>query len=615
MRTLLICQIGGLVLSCNLWAQPASSTNESKNLTRGEIDRLYDEAHFQNLSPDSLIVLGKYILQSSKSSSYTLGKVRGMVLVGSGYLFINKLDSASNYLLQGIAESRQTKQGMLEEGIAQNYMGSVYFRLNNYEASLKNFRDAEIIFRNHNNFNFLSLALSNQGTCLGAQGDYTQALGLFLEALRLTENPTVPASRRAAALSNISLVYNRMGNKKEALDYAFKALQIDRETNNQTGISQSYNAIAGIYNLRDEYDSAIYYYQLAIDNAVPGNPAFQPIVARSLQNMSSIYSRQKKYQQAIVLINESQRMRKIMGEEYQIETFMNIIASNHFKLSNYDSAIYYARKALNLSKKWKVKEGIRSAYLHLQQSNYAKKRYDSAYFFQSLRFAYQDSIYNESNRIKFDNLRMELATLDKQREIEILQKERELEESKNFNLKVTLVFSLFSFTLVLLSLVLTYRNRQKRQRLKTLEMQAAIDEKNKELHQHAMRMISMTNGITEIENSLKQVKVDSPSGSKDVQGILKAIKLNRVMDKEWDNFDNYFGQAYHSFYENLDQRNHGLSITEKRLAGLIKMNMTNGEIAGILNIEYNSVKMAKYRLKKKLGLSDEQDINVYLTSF
>lgn len=55
-----------------------------------------------------------------------------------------------------------------------------------------------------------------------------------------------------------------------------------------------------------------------------------------------------------------------------------------------------------------------------------------------------------------------------------------------------------------------------------------------------------------------------------------------------------------------------MSISEKRLAGLIRMDLTNREIAGILSIEDSSVKTAKHRLKKKLALTDEQNLYQFL---
>jgi DNA-binding CsgD family transcriptional regulator len=90
--------------------------------------------------------------------------------------------------------------------------------------------------------------------------------------------------------------------------------------------------------------------------------------------------------------------------------------------------------------------------------------------------------------------------------------------------------------------------------------------------------------------------------------------VNKTLEKEWENFNEYFGSVHGAFYEKINTKFPELSTSEKRLASLIKMNLTNREIASILNIESASVKMAKYRLKKKLNLEEEVDIQSFLQS-
>jgi DNA-binding NarL/FixJ family response regulator len=47
------------------------------------------------------------------------------------------------------------------------------------------------------------------------------------------------------------------------------------------------------------------------------------------------------------------------------------------------------------------------------------------------------------------------------------------------------------------------------------------------------------------------------------------------------------------------------------MCALIKMGHENREIATLLNIEVASVKMAKYRLKKKLMVDESDDLTTY----
>jgi len=45
---------------------------------------------------------------------------------------------------------------------------------------------------------------------------------------------------------------------------------------------------------------------------------------------------------------------------------------------------------------------------------------------------------------------------------------------------------------------------------------------------------------------------------------------------------------------------------------LIKLNMNSKEMASVLNISPNSIKSARYRLKKKLELSPEADLEGFI---
>jgi len=68
----------------------------------------------------------------------------------------------------------------------------------------------------------------------------------------------------------------------------------------------------------------------------------------------------------------------------------------------------------------------------------------------------------------------------------------------------------------------------------------------------------------------------------------------------------------HEFYLNLDKKVGGLSANDKQLCGMIRLNMSNKEVATIKNISVKSAKMSRYRLRKKLGLKPEEDVVEFL---
>ncbi|MBK9290226.1 MAG: inorganic phosphate transporter [Bacteroidetes bacterium] len=71
-------------------------------------------------------------------------------------------------------------------------------------------------------------------------------------------------------------------------------------------------------------------------------------------------------------------------------------------------------------------------------------------------------------------------------------------------------------------------------------------------------------------------------------------------------------QTNRDFVERLEKNFPDLSPQEKRLALLIRVGMSNKEIATMLNIAPKSVEVFKYRLKKRLGIAAEQSVNDFI---
>ncbi len=83
-------------------------------------------------------------------------------------------------------------------------------------------------------------------------------------------------------------------------------------------------------------------------------------------------------------------------------------------------------------------------------------------------------------------------------------------------------------------------------------------------------------------------------------------------DSTWKEFHDQFDKVHPGFYEKLAELNVELTTNDLRYCSLIRMNMNAKEIAGILNISPDTVRIARYRLKKKLGLSAEQRLTPFV---
>ena len=93
------------------------------------------------------------------------------------------------------------------------------------------------------------------------------------------------------------------------------------------------------------------------------------------------------------------------------------------------------------------------------------------------------------------------------------------------------------------------------------------------------------------------------------------INNDQLDDEEWDQFGKEFSSIHQEWMDKLKSQYGDFSTTEWRLISLMKMNLSSKNIANILRISTNGVKKARYRLRKKMDLTSELDLQDYLISY
>jgi DNA-binding CsgD family transcriptional regulator len=94
--------------------------------------------------------------------------------------------------------------------------------------------------------------------------------------------------------------------------------------------------------------------------------------------------------------------------------------------------------------------------------------------------------------------------------------------------------------------------------------------------------------------------------------IKKTIKINAINKQEWKAFETNLNQIHNEFIINLSKKYANLTSKDIKLCVLLKMNLTSKEIAPIMNITFRGVELQRYRLRKKLGISQDENLNKFL---
>ena len=95
-------------------------------------------------------------------------------------------------------------------------------------------------------------------------------------------------------------------------------------------------------------------------------------------------------------------------------------------------------------------------------------------------------------------------------------------------------------------------------------------------------------------------------------------KVNRNIDSvinsgsNYKSFENQFVHVYPDFHKSLLSLHPLLSTTDLRLCSYIRMNQSSNEIAQLTGVSIRTVESQRYRLRKKIGIGKEGDLNGYL---
>jgi DNA-binding CsgD family transcriptional regulator len=140
-----------------------------------------------------------------------------------------------------------------------------------------------------------------------------------------------------------------------------------------------------------------------------------------------------------------------------------------------------------------------------------------------------------------------------------------------------------------------------------------LEYKNKELTTNVIYLLKKNEFIASIAQRLNEVLGKlSEEDARILKGIIKELN-NTVEDDTWVEFEVRFKEVHSNFYTRLSNQFPDLTAQELRLCAFLKLNMTNKEIAAITYQSTESLKTARYRLRKKLEIDRDENLVAFLT--
>jgi DNA-binding response OmpR family regulator/DNA-binding CsgD family transcriptional regulator len=145
------------------------------------------------------------------------------------------------------------------------------------------------------------------------------------------------------------------------------------------------------------------------------------------------------------------------------------------------------------------------------------------------------------------------------------------------------------------------------------KLQTEIEFKNKELTAKAMFLIQKDEMILNLKTQLTDlVRNTSTELNTKINTLIKNLEINQK-ENVWKEFELHFEQVHEEFYGNLMSKFPELTMNEKKLCAFIRLNMSTKEICAITHQNLKTIEVARTRLRQKLGLMRDENLNSFIS--
>ena len=414
-------------------------------------------------------------------------------------------------------------------------------------------------------------------------------------------------------------------NEKKTFSYLNKAKLYASSLKNDQLNAEINIGYGTLYIREQKYDSAIYHLEQAL-----------PIVEKMVTT-SKLCETLIKLGRSYRYLGKNDTSIEYLDKAYKISKNSN----NYFYVGR--SSYYLAQIAFDNNNKKEAFNRINEAIEHqeftgdikmkLETYNFLSSYYkdqnivDSALYYNQLAYNLKDTINERQNLAEIKNIEWYYKLNKKQQVIDNLKEKQLVLEQKQkaeeiakiwfwtaLAILITLCISLFFFFKNRISLINKERLLVK---IKSEKQKIELEQRNKELVAHTMQIYSKSSTILEIKkniNDLKSKYVNSkePNLIKDMQRLNFILDNNIRLDEEWEKLKIHFKEIHKGFYEKLKNKNNSLTQYDLKICTFIYLGFDTKKIAQILNIDYQSLRTQRYRMRKKMNLKTEENLEEYI---
>lgn len=433
-----------------------------------------------------------------------------------------------------------------------------------------------------------------------------------------------------------------------SVTYCLQAL----ERNNdffQLKYGYAYSGFIGemLYHSRD-YEKCIYYERIAVTSCTDTSLPSRYYLVRHWNTIGQAYQKLGQLDSALVNYKRSMRIANdlntiiwqalnagCMGQVFFLQGRFDL--AKPFLKYDYDINRNYEKYVAAYSLQWAAKldliQGQKdSALAHikeallllsqpggyaLQRTNYQQYVYyttsdvyrelgrmDSFYHYFQLYAFLHDSLEKVATSSSTKIARLRIDNEQYYQTIKSLKQKQTVQQLTR-NLVIGAIVVLFVFIILLVNRQLI---KQKNGRQLALQEKAIAELEVQSAKQQLTLITQNIIAKTELIEKLEQQLHHNEMNSEKLQLITEVSQQTILTDEDWEKFKNIFEKIYPGFFMKVREKAPGITPAEQRMAALTRLQLTGREMANMLGISLHSVQKTRQRLRHRMGLSNDDNL-------
>ncbi|WP_417352731.1 tetratricopeptide repeat protein [Flavobacterium alkalisoli] len=575
-------------------------------------------------------------------------------------LVFAKPDSAVAYIKQGLREAKRKKVHDTIISDLYNLYGIREIMLTDFDSAIHYFQksaDYSKDFKKRQTKPLINIAL-----CIRNKGDYDESIKQLNVLLKTGDQSD---KTKAIIYGEMASNYALKFDNDTAIKYLLKAIEVLKRLKNDVEIYPVKQKLANIYLTKGNYNFGLDLYNECIEGFKKSGDLknyYYTLLNRAecliqLDRLSEAKNDLRISLEGLKTYNDI----AVMGVAYSKIGHIEVREGNEKQaMEDYQHAIdnlllvnspYVTRIGMEYINHLN-RYGQKNKSLKIVEQVTATDSYknanieDKMYFLQAMADTYNlTGNYKKAaeNYVETVKLKDSIAIMDKESALNEVQGrlQNELQREKNIALEnrnealeqnakknriifwASIIISLAIIALILFILrAVRLKSQLQNEELKTiaaeknlLEQQAQHDkeffdaqrerikEKQRELTSSALRMANIQDSINNIIDKCKNNSLTS------VNEVRKELQHLVKQKDYWKQFETRFNKVHPEFNTILADKFENLTKNDLEFCSLLKLNLSNKEIASLLQISHESVITKKYRIKKKMNIQEDVEFD------